>query len=45
MPIIGDLWLEDPLESSYLPSIAFKAAQPGMGRQQRASTFCPAGRL
>lgn len=27
MPIDGDLWLEDPLDSSYLPSIAFKAAQ------------------
>ena len=27
MPINGDLWLEDPLSSSYPPSIAFKAAQ------------------
>ncbi len=27
MPIDGDLWLEDPLASSYPPSIAFKAAQ------------------
>lgn len=27
MPIDGDLWLEDPLQSSYPPSIAFKAAQ------------------
>ena len=27
MPIDGNLWLEDPLESSYPPSIAFKAAQ------------------
>jgi len=27
MPIDGDIWLEDPLESSYPPSIAFKAAQ------------------
>ena len=27
MPIDGDLWLEDPLGSSYPPSIAFKAAQ------------------
>jgi predicted DsbA family dithiol-disulfide isomerase len=27
MPIDGDLWLEDPLTSSYPPSIAFKAAQ------------------
>ena len=26
MPIDGDLWLEDPLDSSYPPSIAFKAA-------------------
>lgn len=27
MPLDGDLWLEDPLDSSYPPSIAFKAAQ------------------
>lgn len=27
MPIDGDLWLEDPLDSSYPPSVAFKAAQ------------------
>lgn len=27
MPINGDLWKEDPLDSSYPPSIAFKAAQ------------------
>lgn len=27
MPIDGDIWLEDPLMSSYPPSIAFKAAQ------------------
>lgn len=27
MPIDGDLWFEDPLHSSYPPSIAFKAAQ------------------
>ena len=27
MPIDGDVWIEDPLESSYPPSIAFKAAQ------------------
>ncbi|HTN68005.1 MAG TPA: ClpXP adapter SpxH family protein [Dysgonamonadaceae bacterium] len=27
MPIDGDLWFEDPLDSSYPPSIAFKAAQ------------------
>lgn len=27
MPIDGDVWLENPLSSSYPPSIAFKAAQ------------------
>lgn len=27
MPIDGNIWLEDPLPSSYPPSIAFKAAQ------------------
>lgn len=27
MPIDGDVWLDDPLPSSYPPSIAFKAAQ------------------
>lgn len=27
MPISGDVWLEDPLSSSFPPSIAFKAAQ------------------
>lgn len=27
MPIIGDVWLNDPLDSSYTPSIAFKAAE------------------
>jgi len=27
MPIIGDVWLNDPLDSSYPPSIAFKAAE------------------
>lgn len=27
MPIDGDVWLEDPLHSSFPPSIAFKAAQ------------------
>ena len=27
MPIDGDIWLEDPLHSSYPPSIAFKAAR------------------
>ena len=27
MPIDGDIWREDPLESSYPPSIAFKAIE------------------
>ena len=27
MPIDGDVWLEDPLQSSYPPSVALKAAQ------------------
>lgn len=27
MPIDGDVWLHDPLDSSYPPSIAFKAAE------------------
>lgn len=27
MPIDGDVWLEDPLSSSYPPSIAYKAAE------------------
>jgi putative protein-disulfide isomerase len=27
MPMVGDVWLKDPLPSSYPPSIAFKAAQ------------------
>lgn len=27
MPIDGDVWFEDPLDSSFPPSIAFKAAQ------------------
>ena len=27
MPMNGEVWLEDPLHSSYPPSIAFKAAQ------------------
>lgn len=27
MPMDGDIWIEDPLPSSYPPSIAFKAAQ------------------
>ena len=37
MPIDGDVWLEDPLPSSYPPSIAFKAAQ--MQDQKKALTF------
>ncbi|WP_299392003.1 DsbA family protein [uncultured Gelidibacter sp.] len=37
MPIDGDLWLEDPLDSSYPPSIAFKAAQ--MQDQDKAILF------
>lgn len=37
MPIDGDLWLEDPLPSSYPPSIAFKAAQ--MQDDQKALVF------
>lgn len=37
MPIDGDLWLEDPLDSSYPPSIAFKAAQ--MQDEEKASLF------
>lgn len=37
MPIDGDLWLEDPLNSSYPPSIAFKAAQ--LQDQQKAYLF------
>ena len=27
VPLDGDIWIEDPLDSSYPPSIAFKAAQ------------------
>ncbi|MFM7725674.1 MAG: DsbA family protein, partial [Flavobacteriales bacterium] len=27
MPMVGDVWINDPLPSSYPPSIAFKAAQ------------------
>ena len=27
MPMVGDVWIKDPLPSSYPPSIAFKAAQ------------------
>jgi putative protein-disulfide isomerase len=37
MPIDGDVWLEDPLPSSYPPSIAFKAAQ--MQDEQKAVVF------
>ena len=37
MPIDGDVWLEDPLPSSYPPSIAFKAAQ--MQDEQKALSF------
>jgi predicted DsbA family dithiol-disulfide isomerase len=37
MPIDGDVWLEDPMSSSYPPSIAFKAAQ--MQDKERAVEF------
>ncbi|QQX76042.1 MULTISPECIES: DsbA family protein [Aequorivita] len=37
MPINGDIWLEDPLHSSYPPSIAFKAAQ--LQDEQKALLF------
>jgi putative protein-disulfide isomerase len=37
MPIDGDIWLEDPLHSSYPPSIAFKAAQ--MQDKEKAILF------
>lgn len=37
MPIDGDVWLEDPLPSSYPPSIAFKAAQ--LQDKQKAIAF------
>jgi len=37
MPIDGDVWLEDPLHSSYPPSIAFKAAQ--IQDSEKASLF------
>ena len=37
MPIDGDIWLEDPLMSSYPPSIAFKAAQ--LQDQEKAILF------
>ncbi len=37
MPIDGDVWLTDPLPSSYPPSIAFKAAQ--LQDEQKAISF------
>ncbi len=37
MPIDGDVWLENPLSSSYPPSIAFKAAQ--IQDEQKAIAF------
>jgi putative protein-disulfide isomerase len=37
MPIDGDVWLEDPLSSSYPPSIAFKAAE--MQDKEKALLF------
>lgn len=37
MPIDGDVWLEDPLPSSYPPSIAFKASQ--MQSNEKAVLF------
>lgn len=37
MPIDGDIWLNDPLDSSYPPSIAFKAAQ--LQDEQKAAAF------
>lgn len=37
MPIDGNVWLEDPLSSSYPPSIAFKAAQ--MQNNEKAILF------
>lgn len=42
MPIDGDVWLEDPLHSSYPPSIAFKAAQ--MQDDDKADLFLRAMR-
>ncbi len=42
MPIDGDVWLEDPLHSSYPPSIAFKAAQ--LQDKQKAESFLRAMR-
>ena len=37
MPIDGDIWLEDPLNSSYPPSIAFKSAQ--LQDEEKANLF------
>jgi predicted DsbA family dithiol-disulfide isomerase len=37
MPMVGDVWLKDPLPSSYPPSIAFKAAQ--IQDEQKAILF------
>ncbi len=37
MPIDGDVWLENPLDSSFPPSIAFKAAQ--MQNNEKAILF------
>lgn len=37
MPIDGNVWLEDPLDSSYPPSMAFKAAQ--MQSEKKALAF------
>lgn len=37
MPLDGSVWIEDPLNSSYPPSIAFKAAQ--MQDQKKAIVF------
>lgn len=37
MPIDGDVWLEDPLDSSYPPSIGYKAAQ--MQDEEKALLF------
>ncbi|CCH01877.1 UPF0413 protein [Fibrella aestuarina BUZ 2] len=42
MPIDGDVWLEDPLDSSYPASIAFKAAQ--LQGSQKAIRFLRAVR-
>jgi len=37
MPMLGDVWIKDPLPSSYPPSIAFKAAQ--MQDKEKALKF------